>query len=86
MTNSIWLFVPDSHSNISNEETFLQGFLVILKHFASELLGNLEEYFHSTACMVMSLTYSKFQTHDSVLPVSKGFKSLEKYIYCVTFV
>ena len=80
MTKVVQSSVLDPPVDISNEVTPFQYFLVILKHslqnyskilkkFASEILGNIEEMFLDTASTLM--LDSNLQSHPSVLPVEK---------------
>ena len=67
--------MTNSSKSFSNDETFLQYFLVILTR-ASELLENLEEkyYMHvfvPTTCIIY-LACSNFQPHNSELTVANG--------------
>ena len=45
--------VHDSHSTINNEESFLQGFLVILKRVLQNCCKILKNFFFGTTCTVI---------------------------------
>ena len=60
VTNSTQKCVHDPHPTISNEETFLQDFVVILKRML-----------YSTTCIVICSACLILQLHSSVLAVDK---------------
>ena len=59
-------FVHDSHSTISNKETFLHNFLVILNHSPQNYQKILRKCYLGVKCIVIILAYSNLQQHNSV--------------------
>ena len=60
-------------STISNEETFLQDFLLILKHSLQNYLKILKKCFFAAICIVIYLICSYPLPHTGMLPVAKEF-------------
>ena len=58
-------FVQDPLLIATNEETFLQDFLVIVKH-------SIQNYYGYTTSIMINLGCLKLQLYNSVLPVVKG--------------